>query len=102
MDKIGAKLKRKREEMNYSQEYVAVQLRVSNSTISRAESNAGNVKLYVIEEYCKVLGISIADLFADDAKQQTHRTYSVGFQIEVGSIEELQKIEKLFLSMQKK
>lgn len=41
MDNIGAKLKRKREEKNYSQEYVAEQLDVSPSTVSRVESDAG-------------------------------------------------------------
>lgn len=80
MDNIGAKLKRKREEKNYSQEYVAEQLDVSPSTVSRVESDAGNVKLCIIEKYCKVLEMSIAELFAGDASPTAY-TYSVTIQI---------------------
>ncbi len=101
MDNIGAKLKRQREERNYSQEYVAEQLNVSPSTVSRIESDASNMKLRIIEEYCKVLGMPIVDLFAEDAKHTTY-TYSVTLQIGVQRIEELQKLEKILLSMQKK
>ena len=61
MDNIGAKLKRKREEKNYSQEYVAEQLDVSPSTVSRVESDAGNVKLCPIKKNCKELEKKIAE-----------------------------------------
>lgn len=101
MDNIGVKLKRKREEKNYSQEYVAEQLHVSHSTVSRVESDASNMKLCIIEEYCKVLGIPMADLFAEDAKQQARHTYSVTIQIGVERIEDLLKLEKLLHSMKK-
>lgn len=101
MDNIGAKLKRKREEKNYSQEYVAEQLDVSPSTVSRVESDAGNVKPCIIEKYCKVLEMSIAELFAGDASPTAY-TYSVTIQIGVQRIEELQKLEKVLVSMQKK
>lgn len=101
MDNIGVRLKRKREEKSFSQEYVAEQLNVSTSTVSRVESDAGNVKLCIIEKYCKVLDMSIAELFAEDAKSATY-TFSVTLQIGVQRIEELQKLEKVLISMQKK
>ena len=101
MDNTGAKLKKQREKRNYSQEYVAEQLHVSPSTVSRIESDASNMKLCIIEEYCKVLGMPIADLFAEDATQQARHTYSITIQIGVERIEDLLKLEKLLHSMEK-
>lgn len=97
MDKLGVKLKKERERMNFSQEYVAEQMRVSTSTISRIESNSRNVKMGQIEEYCAILGISVEQLFASDANP-LQRTYSLNFEIKVSSMEELGKIAKFISS----
>lgn len=68
MKDIGARLKKMREMRGLLQEYIADCLNVSSSTISRMESNCMTAKLENICDYCKILGISIETLFADDAK----------------------------------
>ncbi len=54
---IGYKIRKLREIRNYTQEYMAEQLKISQNAYSRIEREEANPSLTRINEICKILDI---------------------------------------------
>jgi len=54
--KIGALLKRAREEAGFTQEQLAAKLKTKKSAISRIENHAEDIKLSTLEKFANALG----------------------------------------------
>lgn len=61
---IGTKIKKIRELRNYTQEYMAEQLTMSQSGYSKIESNEVEVSFSRLEQIAQALGLKIEDLLA--------------------------------------
>ncbi|MCS6824926.1 MAG: helix-turn-helix domain-containing protein [Cytophagaceae bacterium] len=59
---IGEKIKRIRELKNYTQEYMAEQLQISQSQYSRLESGESDLLYSRLEQIAKVLEMTISDI----------------------------------------
>lgn len=62
-------IKRRREELGYSLDYVSDKLAVSPSTISRWENGLVDIRVNSLLHYLKILEWSIEDLFAATARK---------------------------------
>jgi transcriptional regulator with XRE-family HTH domain len=65
---IGQKIKNLRELKNFTQEYMAEKLQMSQSNYSRIESNEIDVPFGKLQNIAEVLEIGITDLIEFDAK----------------------------------
>lgn len=59
---IGEKIKKVRELKNYTQEYMAEQLQISQNQYSRIESGESNLLYSRLEQIAKVLEMSISEI----------------------------------------
>lgn len=59
---ISTKIRRFRENKDYTQEYMAYQLNISQNNYSRLEKEPENMSLKRLEEICKILEINLKDL----------------------------------------
>ncbi|MEI6310919.1 MAG: helix-turn-helix transcriptional regulator [Bacteroidota bacterium] len=68
MKNIGQKVRRIREEKQWTQEFIANKLEISQNTYSKIES--GSIKLTIdrISELSKILEVPIEDMLSDDTK----------------------------------
>ncbi len=55
-----------RKHLGYSQEYMAIQLNVSQATYNRMERNIKNIKLEQLEQICEILGVEMPLLLSTD------------------------------------
>lgn len=65
---IGTKIRKVRELRNYTQEYMAEKLDVSQSSYSRYEKDEGNLTLAELEKISAILGMKVEDLINFDEK----------------------------------
>lgn len=65
---IGTKIKKVRELRNYTQEYMAQKLEVSQSSYSRYEKDEGDLSLSELEKISEILGMKVEDLICFDEK----------------------------------
>jgi transcriptional regulator with XRE-family HTH domain len=65
---IGHKIKKIRELRNYTQEYMADQLKISQEGYSKIEANRTKVSLERVEQIAKILKIDFFDLVSFDEK----------------------------------
>ncbi len=73
---IGQYITRKRKEKNLTQEQLAEKLGVSNKTISKWENGKCMPDYSIIENLCKELSITIAELMdGENAEKDSIRTY---------------------------
>lgn len=63
---IGTKIKNLRENKNYSQEYVAQFINISQPTLARIEAGKSNTWVNYIESICKIFEIEVVDLLMPD------------------------------------
>jgi transcriptional regulator with XRE-family HTH domain len=80
MQTIGNKIKKLRELRNFTQQYVAERLGVSQPTYSTIESGELDITLSRLDEISKILGMRIEDVMAFDEKmvfnqQNNHNNY---------------------------
>lgn len=61
--KLGATLRERREQKNYSLEYVADRLGVSKNAVSHWELGKRSMYAETLKAYCTVLGCSMQELF---------------------------------------
>lgn len=66
MNNLGSKLRKARENKEFSQEYVADRLQVSVSSICRLEKNPSESKLGLVMKYAELLEIKLKDLLCED------------------------------------
>ena len=86
-NKTGQYIMQKRKEKNMTQEELAEKLSVSNKTVSKWENGKSMPDYGIVEELCKVLGISVGELLSgeDEAKEEKQL---------VALLEKLQVVEK--------
>jgi transcriptional regulator with XRE-family HTH domain len=65
---IGTKIKKVRELKNYTQEYMAQKLNVSQSTYSRYEKEDGDITISLLREISEIFGMKVDDLINFDEK----------------------------------
>jgi transcriptional regulator with XRE-family HTH domain len=65
---IGHKIKKIRELCNYTQEYMAEQLKISQEGYSKIEANRTKVSLERVEQIAKILKVDFLDLLSFDEK----------------------------------
>jgi len=63
---IGTKIKILRENKNYSQEYVAHSINISQPTLARIEAGKSNTWVNYIESICRLFEIEVVDLLIPD------------------------------------
>lgn len=68
MKEINLKIKQLREMRSYTQEYMADQLRISNSTYSRIETGLQDITVSRLAEIADILKVEIWEMFAPDGK----------------------------------
>ncbi len=69
--KTGQYIMQKRKEKNMTQEELAEKLSVSNKTVSKWETGKSMPDYSVVEELCKVLGISVGELLNGEDELST-------------------------------
>lgn len=70
MRKVIDFLRKQREQLNYSQDYVAHQLGVSTSSVSRWETGQSEPLMSKLKQYSKLLGLKDTDLYAILASEE--------------------------------
>lgn len=106
----GTKIKRIREERNYSQEYMAAQLDLSQAQYSNIERNKSNVNMNTITRIAEILKVSRWELFFDDnteaefsrfvEKYQT-RIQSGNHTSQAGILEKIAELENRIILLEK-
>lgn len=88
--KTGQYIMQKRKEKNMTQEELAEKLAVSNKTVSKWETGKSMPDYSVVEELCKVLGISVGELLngEDEVTGKTEEKQLLAL------LEKLQVVEK--------
>ncbi len=96
MKKISQKLRKLRDAKGYSQEYIAENMGVSPSTVSRIETDCSAAKVEQLQMYCNILDITLCELFACDASESKQRKISLSISLDVDSKEDLNRIYEAF------
>lgn len=96
MKKISQKLRKLRDAKGYSQEYVAENMWVSLSTVSRIETDCSATKVEQLQAYCAILDITLGELFACDASESKERMISLSISLNVDSKEDLNRVYEAF------
>lgn len=61
--KLGAILRSRREQKDYSQEYIADRLGVSKNAVSHWELGKRSMYAETLKEYCQLLGCTMQEVF---------------------------------------
>ncbi len=100
---IGQKIKKVRELRNFTQDYVATQLGISQEAYSKIEANKTSVSIQRIEKVAEVLGINIFDLMNfDESKvffnfsENDQNNAQIGY---FGSNETIKELKELYEKM---
>jgi transcriptional regulator with XRE-family HTH domain len=97
MIKIGEKIKKVRELKNYTQEYMAKRLNITQAGYSKMECGETDITYSKIEEICLVLQISAEDLISFDHQKMFNSVNNVKGDNNGITIMELPKeIKKLY------
>ena len=96
MKTISQKLRKLRDAKGYSQEYVAENMGVSPSTVSRIETDCSSAKVEQLQAYCDILDITLGELFACDASESKERKISLSISLNVDSKEDLNRVYEAF------
>lgn len=94
---IGIKIKKVRELRNYTQDYMAEKLNVSQSTYSRFEKDEGDLTISQLHKIAEVLDVKVNDLIAFDDKYVLNN-YGEIKENQYGNIQNYfpEKLEKLY------
>ena len=65
LKEITKKIRQRREELEYSQEYMAYKLKISQKTYSKIELNQIELRLDEFLKICEVLAINTKELFGN-------------------------------------
>jgi transcriptional regulator with XRE-family HTH domain len=77
---VGKNIKRLREFKNYTQEYVAEQLQISQTAYSKIERDETDVSFSKLNKIAKILGVNVNDIInTNDEKLWLSITYGQNF-----------------------
>jgi transcriptional regulator with XRE-family HTH domain len=68
MSGVGNKIKKIRELRNFSQNYIADQLGITQATYSKIENDEIDINISRLNQISKTLGVRVEDIFAFDEK----------------------------------
>lgn len=77
MRKVIDFLRKQREQLNYPQDYVAHQLGVSSSSVSRWETGQSEPLMSKLKQYSKLLGLKDTDLYAILASEENSTPFPI-------------------------
>lgn len=63
IDKILLKIRNRRQELNYSQEYIAMRLNISQGSYNKLENGITNLNLKQLKDLSEILKFDIRELF---------------------------------------
>jgi transcriptional regulator with XRE-family HTH domain len=79
---VGTKIRKKRIEKGFSQEFLAEKLNVSQGTLSNIESNKSKPDIEMLKKVSEFLEIDIYDLIEDNKLKQVNKDNSTGYMAE--------------------
>ena len=86
MNSVGARIIKYREERGITQEYIANEMNITQSTYGRLEKNDKRLSVDRLIEVAKILDISIAVLFGEKASNIIHENNGDNAQAHIGTI----------------
>lgn len=83
MNNTAIKIRKRRNELEYSQEYMAIQLEISQPAYARIESGDTKINIRRLEKIAQILAVDIIDLLDSDTtvnnfNNNAENTYSYG------------------------
>lgn len=69
---LGEILREKRQEKNYSMEYVAQRLGVTKMAVSYWETGKRSMYATTFRDYCEILGVSMQEVFDEMERKESH------------------------------
>jgi len=86
---IGHKIKKLRELKNYTQEYMAINLQISQNTYSRIENEKVKVSTERLKEIASLLKVSLENLISDQSPSLTFNNNKINeFETQASSLSE--------------
>lgn len=105
MKKVSQKIKFWREQRNYTQEYLAQELGISQEHYSRLEAGQGDIKLSRLEKIAELLDVPLYELFDSSEKviikQQYNKQNGVGVIMHQQNMNDTPLYEQTIQSLQK-
>ena len=89
---IGTKIRKKRGEKGFSQEFLAEKLNISQGTLSNIESNKSKPDIDLLRGISKILEIDVYDLIEENKLKQINKDSAVGYMAEHQKIELSEKL----------
>ena len=86
MNSVGTKIKKHREERGITQEYIANEMGITQSTYGRLEKSDKKLSVDRLTEIAKILDISISVLFGEKANNIIHENNGDNAQSHIGTI----------------
>ena len=83
MKKIAERLRLLRQEIGYSQHYIADMLNVSIATISRLENNPEEIKLRYLLSLAQLYQVDLCKLFSDDENELENQLSKLAVQVTI-------------------
>lgn len=90
--KTGKFISQKRRELNLTQEQLAEQLNVSNKTVSKWETGKCMPDYAIIQDLCKRIGVTVAELIDGEENENSIHTYDEDQMIDM--LRKIQELEK--------
>ena len=85
MNYVGAKIKKHREERGITQEYIANEMSITQSTYGRLEKSDKRLSVDRLIEIAKILDVSISVLFGEKASNVIHENNGDNAQAYIGT-----------------
>ncbi|WP_396142917.1 helix-turn-helix domain-containing protein [Flavobacterium sp.] len=76
---IGTRIRKKRTEKGFSQEFLAEKLKISQGTLSNIESNKSKPDIDLLKSISNLLEVDIYDLIEETKLKQVNKDNSVGY-----------------------
>ena len=86
MNSVGVKIKKHREERGLTQDYIANEMGITQSTYSRLEKDDKTLSVSRLVEIAKILDVSISVLFGEKASNIIHENNGDNAQSNIGTI----------------
>jgi transcriptional regulator with XRE-family HTH domain len=93
---IGNKIKKVRELRNFTQEYVAQKLGITQESYSRIEANRAALTLQRLDKISEVLEVSVFELMSFDEKNVFFNSSETQNNTSIGVFQESQSEKKLY------
>ena len=76
---IGSRIRKKRAEKGFSQEFLAEKLKISQGTLSNIESSKSKPDIDLLKSISNILEIDVYELIEDNKLKQVNKDNSTGY-----------------------